>query len=141
MKTEKVLVIITIIAIFLKFFHVPGGAPLLALSLLILALLYFPFGFYFLSDKSYKENTITSIVFGWLLSICFIGIMFRIMHWPGAMGMNLIGAMTALPLTIFVFFKHKNAIPEKNIYYRNLLIRSSVLLILSILLSFIILPF
>lgn len=141
MKTEKALVIIAIIGIFLKMFHVPGGAPLLVLSLLILALLYFPLGFYFLSDKSYKENTVTSIVFGWLLSVCFIGIMFRIMHWPGAKMMNFIGALTALPLTIFVYFKYKDATVENKVYFRNLLIRSTVLLILSVLLSFIILPF
>ena len=63
------------------------------------------------------------------------------MHWPGAKMMNIVGAMTALPLTIFIYFKHKDATFENKIYFRNLLIRSTVLLILSVLLSFIILPF
>ena len=60
----------------------------------------FPLAFTFLSDKSFKENTLTSLLFGWLLSTCFIGIMFRLMHWPGAMILNIVGAMSALPLSI-----------------------------------------
>ena len=141
MKTEKVLVIIAILSSIMKMFHILGGSVFLVLSLLGLAICYFPLGFYFLSDKSYKENTITSIIFGWLLSICFVGIMFRIMHWPGAMIMNIVGSMTALPLTIFAYSKYKSSNQENMVYFRNLLIRSLILFILSLVLSFVILPF
>lgn len=141
MKTEKVLLIIAIVGSLMKMYHVPGGAPLLILSLLTLAILYFPLGFYFLSDTSYKVNTATSIIFGWLLSICIVGVMFRIMHWPGAMMMNIVGAMTSFPLTFFAYSKYKNSSPENIVYFQNLLVRSLILFILSLVLSFVILPF
>lgn len=141
MKTEKTLSIIVILASLLKMFHIPGGSVLLILSLLGLALCYFPFGFYFLSDKSYKENTLISVLFGWLLSVCFIGIMFRIMHWPGAMIMNIVGNMSAFPLSIFSYSKYKSSNPENRVYFRNLLIRSIILFMASLVLIFVILPF
>lgn len=141
MKTEKVLAIIVILSTLMKMFHVPGGSVFLILSILTLTILYFPLGFYFLSDKSYKENTITSIIFGWLLSVCFVGIMFRIMHWPGAIVMNIVGSMTALSLAIFIYFKYKNSNHENMVYFRNLLIRSLILFILSFAFTFVTLPF
>jgi hypothetical protein len=141
MKTEKTLLIIVIVASLLKMFHIPGGSIFLVLSLLGLALCYFPFGFYFLSDKSYKENTLTSVLFGWLLSVCFIGILFRIMHWPGAMIMNIVGTMSALPLSIFAYSKYKSSNQENKVYFRNLLIRSTILFIVSLVMSFVKLPF
>lgn len=141
MKTEKVLAIIVILSTLMKMFHVPGGSVFLILSLLTLTILYFPLGFYFLSDKSYKENTITSIIFGWLLSVCFVGIMFRIMHWPGAIVMNIVGSMTSLSLAIFIYFKYKNSNQENMVYFRNLLIRSLILFILSFAFTFVTLPF
>lgn len=141
MKTEKTLLIIVILASLLKILHIPGGSVLLLFSLLGLALCYFPFGFYFLSDKSFKENTLTSLLFGWLLSTCFIGIMFRLMHWPGAMILNIVGAMSALPLSIFAYSKYKKYNQENIVYFRNLLIRSTILFIVSLVLSFVKLPF
>ncbi|MQP52244.1 MULTISPECIES: hypothetical protein [unclassified Flavobacterium] len=141
MKTEKTLLIIVVLASLLKMLHIPGGSVLLVLSLLGLALCYFPLGFYFLSDKSYKENTLTSVLFGWLLSVCFIGIMFRIMHWPGAMIMNIVGTMSALPLSIFAYLKHKSSNQENRVYFRNLLIRSIILFIVSLVMSFVKIPF
>jgi uncharacterized membrane protein len=141
MKTEKTLLIIAVLASLLKMFHIPGGSIFLVLSLLGLAFCYFPFGFYFLSDKSYKENTLTSVLFGWLLSVCFIGILFRIMHWPGAMIMNIVGTMSALPLSIFAYSKYKSSNQENMVYFRNLLIRSFILFIVSLVMCFVTLPF
>ena len=141
MKTEKTLLIIVVLASLLKMLHIPGGSVLLVLSLLGLALCYFPLGFYFLSDKSYKENTLTSVLFVWLLSVCFIGIMFRIMHWPGAMIMNIVGTMSALQLSIFAYLKHKSSNQENRVYFRNLLIRSIILFIVSLVMSFVKIPF
>ncbi len=140
MKTEKVFACITILGLILKHLHIPGAGLLLVLSLFTLALLYFPFGFYFLSDKSIKINTGISAVFGWLLSIVFIGILFRVMHWPGAANMAIIGTITAIPLAIFSYIKHKNSSPEELNYFKNLLIRTSILLIISALLVFFKLP-
>jgi hypothetical protein len=140
MKTEKVFVCITILGLILKYLHIPGGGPILVLSLLSLALIYFPFGFYFLSDKSIKTNTGISVVFGWLLSVVFIGILFRVMHWPGAAPMAIVGTITAIPLAIFSYIKHQKSNQEDLNYFKNLLIRTSILLIISTLLVLFKLP-
>ena len=52
MKTEKALSIVFIISLIFKLMHWPGAGPLMVLSLLGLGLCYFPFGFYFFSDKN-----------------------------------------------------------------------------------------
>ena len=102
--------------------------------MLSLALCYFPFGFYFFSDKNFKTQNIgISIVFGWLLSVCIIGILFKLMYWPGSSPMLLIGTLTAVPLigvAILLYIKSTDVL--KN-YYKNLLIRTSVLFLLSLL--------
>lgn len=67
--------------------------------------------------------------------------MFRIMHWPGAMMLNIVGAMSALPLSIFAYLKYKKSNQENIVYFRNLLIRSTILFIVSLVLIFVKLPF
>lgn len=141
MKTEKIFTCITLLGLLLKYLNIPGGNVLFVFSLLVLALLYFPFGFYFLSYKSIKTNTITSIVYGWLLSIVFVGVLFRIMHWPGASVMAIGGTISSIPLVIFSYIKYQKHNPEDLNYYKNLLIRSSVLLIISTFFIFYTLPF
>ncbi len=134
MKTEKALSIVFIISIIFKLMHWPGAGVLMVLSLLGLALCYFPFGFYFFSDKIFKTQNIgISIVFGWLLSVCIIGILFKLMYWPGSSPMLLIGTLTAVPLigvAILLYIKSTDVL--KN-YYKNLLIRTSVLFLFSLL--------
>ncbi|WP_445717365.1 hypothetical protein [Flavobacterium sp.] len=134
MKIEKVLSIVFIISLIFKLMHWPGGSPLMVLSLLILAFCYFPFGFYFFSDKNFKTQNIgISVVFGWLLSISLIGILFKLMFWPGYGPMLLIGTLTAVPLigvAILLFTKSSDVL--KN-YYKNLLIRTAVIFLLSLL--------
>jgi len=134
MKTEKVLLALFIISLIFKLMHWPGAGPIMILSLLILALCYFPFGFYFFSDKNLKTQKIgISLVFGWLLSICIIGILFKLMYWPGSSPMLLIGTLTVVPLigvAILLYVKSTEIL--KN-YYKNLLIRTSVLFLLSLL--------
>lgn len=132
MKTEKVFAGLSLLGFILFKFNVPGGNFIFVISLLILALLYFPFGFYFISEKSIKLNTLTSVVFGWLLNMTIIGILFKLMHWPGAAIMLLVGIITALPLSAYSYTKFKSSEKENQLYYKNLLIRSITLLIFSI---------
>lgn len=141
MKTEKIFTFLTLLGLLLKYINVPGGNILLVLSLLILSLLYFPFGFYFLSDKNIKTNTVTSIIFGWLLSITFISILFRIMHWPGAIVMAICGTFLSIPLVIYSYLKFQKSNSEDLNYFKKLLIRSIILSIISTLFIFFKLPF
>lgn len=134
MKTEKILSIIFIISLIFKLNGWPGGGPLLVLSLTILTLCYFPLGFYFLNEKSvFKQKLGTSILFGWLLAIAIIGIEFKLMYWPGYLNMLIIGIMTAGILLIFAYISNKKAsTDELKKYHQNLLIRTLVLLIASL---------
>lgn len=133
MKTEKALSIVFIFSLLFKLMHWPGAGPLMILSLLGLAFCYFPFGFYFFSYKNFKTQNIgISIVFGWLLSVSIIGILFKLMYWPGSGPMLIVGATTAFMLAgvaVILFARSTDLL--KN-YYKNLLIRTVVLLVISL---------
>ena len=133
MKTEKALSIVFIISLLFKLMHWPGGNILMVLSLLILALCYFPFGFYFFSDKNFKTQNIgISIVFGWMLSISIIGILFKLMFWPGYSPMLIIGATVAVLLAAVAVILFARSIDLLKNYYKSLLIRTVVVLVLSL---------
>lgn len=133
MKTEKVLSILFIISLIFKLLSWPGSSALMLLSLTLLALCYFPFGFYFFSDKNFKNQNIgVSIIFGWFLSIAIIGIEFKLMHWPGANAMLIIGSLTAGILTIIAYKMYEKASEELKNYYKKLLLRASILGVFSL---------
>lgn len=130
MKTEKILALLFLISLFFISMHWPGGNILLILSLMFLTIIYFPFAFYFFSGKTFKnQNFAVSIIFGWLLSIVLIGIMFKLMFWPGNQIMILGGCVTAPFLLIAAFILFRNAREDLKTYYKNLLIRTTVLTI------------
>jgi hypothetical protein len=130
MKTEKALLIVFIISLIFKLMHWPGGGPLMVLSLTFLALCYFPFGFYFFSDKTFKNQKIgVSILFGWLLSVAIIGIEFKLMFWPGSKVMLLVGCMSAAILLLAGFSLFKKSNEDLKNYYKNLLTRTVVIFV------------
>ena len=130
MKTEKVLSILLIISLLFVSINWPGAKLFVIMSLLILALVYFPFAFYFFSDKTLKrQNLAVSIIFGWLLSIIPIGIMFKLMFWPGYHVMILTSCLTAPILLIIAFILFKKSKEDLKTYYKNLLSRTTVLTI------------
>ncbi|MCW1148654.1 GldL-related protein [Flavobacterium lacisediminis] len=130
MKTEKALLIVFIISLIFKLMHWPGGGPLMVLSLTFLAFCYFPFGFYFFSDKTFKNQKIgVSILFGWLLSVAIIGIEFKLMFWPGSKVMLLVGCMSAAILLLAGFSLFKKSNEDLKNYYKNLLTRTVVIFV------------
>ncbi|SCY88424.1 GldL-related protein [Flavobacterium caeni] len=135
MKTEKILGSIFILGLLFKLLHWPGGSFFIIISLGILMMVYFPFGFYFLSGKTIKDqNAAASIFAGMFLSTPVVGILFALMHWPGAMMMLMIGLMGAVPLTIVVFIlrSQKNK-PELDDYYNKLFLRCVVITAIALL--------
>jgi hypothetical protein len=129
MKTEKVLSIIFLISLVFKVAGWPGGGALMVLSLTILTLCYFPFGFYFLNDKPvFKQKLSTSIIYGWLLPVAILGVEFKLMYWPGYGPMLIIGIMTSAILLVVAYMMHKKATTEENkLYHKNLLLRTLIL--------------
>jgi hypothetical protein len=112
--------------------HWPGTNFVLILSLSTLAIIYWPGAFYFFCDKVIKQqNTILSIVSGAALSIIPMGILFKMMHWPGANFMLLIG-LTISPFVFAVIYIYKSKADESlQVYYKNMLLRSGVLGVLA----------
>ncbi|MBX9850454.1 MAG: hypothetical protein K2X86_01710 [Cytophagaceae bacterium] len=112
MRTERVFGIIILIGVFFKFMHWPGGNVIIILSMSTLSMLYLPFAFYFFSYKGVKyQNMGLTIPAGICFSIALIGIMFKLMYWPGANEMILFGAIGSVLMVVlsFVFSKVKIA--------------------------------
>ncbi|MCL2413984.1 MAG: hypothetical protein FWC94_01865 [Bacteroidales bacterium] len=138
MRTEKTFGIIALIGLFFLLMDFPGGYILLIKSLSGLAFLYFPFGFYFLCDKNIKrQNLILSVLSGWWgLSVVPLGILFKLMHWPGGQNMLFIGVISAPILLIVIFLLKRKAKEELTTYYRNMFIRTSIWVVLAIFFCF-----
>lgn len=132
MKIEKTFVVLAIIGVIFKLLDWPGSGIFMIISLTFLSMLYFPGAFYFFADKSMKrQNTPLSIVAGLVLSITTIGMLFRFMYWPGGAPILFIG-LVGIPFVLggILFLKSK-APEELATYYRNMVTRTSVLLILA----------
>jgi len=135
MKTEKVVGIFLILGLALKFFHIPGGNVFTILPMTLLALLYFPFGFYFLSYKKIENKTIGfSIASGFALAMLIIGCEFKIMHWPGAMITFITGFITCLPIAVISNLNYTKPKSEETIlFYKNIFIRVLIAIIFGLL--------
>lgn len=102
-----------------KIFHWPGAALALILGFAILCFLFFPSAIY-LNHKSEQNRPLLnlSILFGGI--IFMLGVLFKVMHWPGTPILLLTGwsIILGLFLPIFLFGKLKetNSGKEKSIY-------------------------
>lgn len=132
MKTEKTLAGIFLIALTLRLLNASGGTLLLILSLLTISMLYFWVGFYFFSDKTIKQQNLSfSIVGGIFLAFVPIGLLFKILFWPGALttlGFGLIATLVLLIICITTMNKKE----ELKKYYNNYLMRLSFWFIIGV---------
>ena len=124
MKTEKIIAIFVLLGFVFKIFHVSGASVITIVSLSAMATIYFGGGFYFFCDKHIKnQNIAISIVTGVLLSIVLVGILFKLMIWPGS-EFNLIIGIISLPILLIITFILKSRVKENlKMYYKNMLIR------------------
>lgn len=133
MRTEITLTIIFLLGLILHFSGVTGGSLIILIALSLLSLLYFPFAFYFFSDKSIKrQNLALSIIAGLFLFVIPNGILFKLLHWPGGVQMLMVSIPSTLILLIVTFSLKTKAAEELKTYYKNLFMRTAVLLILGL---------
>ncbi len=141
MKTaEKVLVGIITIGFVLKLLHVPGGSVALILSLSLLSLFYFAASYFLYNPTnilivdgiSYKKTdtmkVLLAVLTGMSMPVALIGLLFRLMHWPGAAVMLFVGVVTIAPIAIanlILFLKRKDD------FFRQVAIRTVIVAILS----------
>ena len=83
----------------LKMYHIPPASMLLSLGTMLTILGFFPLFFY----TSYKEQLENKNIFlsitGYLtISFLMIGVLFKVMHWPGAAKSLLIGELLLILL-------------------------------------------
>jgi len=132
-KAEFILIIISIIALIMKLLEVPFGALLFLFSILLLSLIYYPMGFAFFNDirlrnifkkESYQglkwTRILGAIVAGIVVSTLLIGVLFSVMHYPGAQYMLIEGVFSAVVVFIIAFVKNRKS---KSPYYSFILSR------------------
>ncbi|MDB5257626.1 MAG: hypothetical protein JWM14_2321 [Chitinophagaceae bacterium] len=138
MKTEKIIGVLVFVGLIFKMMHWPGAGPILVLSLTALSLVYFWGGFYFLSDANLKHQKIAlSIIAGAVFGMACIGILFRLMYWPGAKPMLYIGVFGLPALTAAVFLFKSQAEQELQPYFNKLLIRLALFIVIAVPLFFV----
>ena len=85
--------IIIIVGCLLKAFHLQGAVVVLASGLLFFSLIFLPS----IILSQLKEKKIIHAIAGFFLSTLTLGVLFKIMYWPGA------NFLIALSLTISLF--------------------------------------
>jgi len=137
---ERILVGIGVFGIVLKLLHWPGGNIALVLSLMLLSLFYFAASYFLYNPTqmvvvdgySYKQTStkkaLLAVITGMSMPVALIGLLFRLMHWPGAAVMLLVGLVTIAPIAILNLVLFLN---RKDEFYQPLAIRTLIVAILS----------
>ncbi len=138
---EKIFAGICVFAFCLKLLHIPGSNILLIQFLSLLVFLYLPFGFFFLRDKETgKQNVLLSVLGGMVLAVAPIAVLFKLMHWHGANLLLLTGLFFSVPLLAVTVIVRQNALAELNSYYKSMLIRILIWMLLMVTLFYMKLP-
>jgi hypothetical protein len=97
-----------------KIFHWPGSAPLLILGFLTLCLVFFPAALY-LNYNPAKKNIGTNLAAFLGGTFLMMGILFKVMHWPGTPLLLISGWVILLVILIplLLISKLKKNIPTK----------------------------
>jgi len=139
-KLEKILMIIMLIAFVMKLSLMPGGSSIASISMVLLSLIYFPFGFAFLNKiplqkifikDAYKGMTSTRIIctigVGLSFSAICMGILFKLNSWPGSNQDLMIGLVTLAIIIVIALFR------KIKLKYENNSLMLSRIVILSVL--------
>jgi hypothetical protein len=130
---EKIIAIGILLSLILKFSLISGADMIFMCTMLILACIYYPFGFLFFNQiklrhifkkVSYKNVTtlkiIVAVITGLGLSAIVVGALFKLLHLSGADQMLLLGLiMTAVTLVIsLILLFNQNDPTSKFILWR-----------------------
>jgi hypothetical protein len=127
---EIIFVVLFLLASVLRIFHVPGSIFLTLIALVLLSSYYMLFGFWAFSHKDKKtqvtENILgLSIPAGFFAALGIVGVLFKLMLWPGASFGLIIGGFS---LTLmYLIATGMLFVSEKKIFLRNIIIRMVVL--------------
>ncbi len=119
-KLETILLGLFFLSIILKIFSLPGGELILLLSGASLAMFYYVAGYFIMNDVSLRrllrerksKNVSVPVLFGsimagWDFSMITLGILFKLMFFPGADNMLVAGIILLTVLQIGSIFIRK----------------------------------
>jgi hypothetical protein len=128
-----VLTALLVVGLTLKFMHLPGAAVMLVLGVALLNFVFLPllFTLKIKENKTLREKAISGIatLCGMLMSI---GLIFKVMHWPGA-NMLIVtgfGALLLVFLPVYFFTGIRQAETKVNTIVSSVIILSAASLIL-----------
>ncbi|WP_299253448.1 hypothetical protein [uncultured Cytophaga sp.] len=123
-KVEIAGIALFLIALFLRFTHLPFSGPLTVLSLGTLAVIYIIRGFEIIGfQQDEKQFNAVNMITGVILSITCIGILFRLMYWPFSQ-MHLTIACFGLPIAFGWLFTVRTKVIYKetaHVYFLKLI--------------------
>jgi putative Mn2+ efflux pump MntP len=147
-KFEMILIIGAIIGLLLVLFNTPLDSLIVSAFFITLGSLYFYFSFALLNNiplrKIFKADSykgiglwriLIAIGAGLALSILTIGFMFSILSYPMAETFVVVGIVLATVIIVLALIKNAQG---KDQFYRNIILRSFIFLILAII--FLLLP-
>lgn len=133
-KTEILLAFFALTGFILSLMLIPGSAIMSILSLSLLSMLYFYFGFALFNGISLRDifkkqsyNGISGIRIagaigtGFALSVIVIGLLFKTRYWPGASAMLITGLPCLLIIIILAGIRYMFG---KDLYYSRILKRT-----------------
>ncbi|MBS1535966.1 MAG: hypothetical protein JST78_12900 [Bacteroidetes bacterium] len=128
-----VLTALLVVGLTLKFMHLPGAAVMLVLGVAILNFVFLPllFTLKIKEKQTSREKAISGIatICGMLMSI---GLIFKVMHWPGANMLIVVGfgALLLVFLPVYFFTGIRQAETKVNTIVSSVIILSAASLIL-----------
>lgn len=141
-KIEKLLCVVSAIAILLQGLSVPGGKFLTTVFLGAVVVIYMTFSIFIIngiraskvfSGESYKMLTFSrkvgSVVYGFVISLGILGILYDLQNWEGANNI-LVASLVFMIITLF-FILYK-FLSTKNKFYRQLIIRLGIVVFISL---------
>ncbi len=140
MRIERILIVMFFLSVVMRLLHWQGGDIIMTVALFGLSVTYFGFGFYVLGEPGYRRNMLLiSIIAGILLSTVPLGILFRLMYWPLSKTQVMFGGMFSLIILVVAFILNVSTDNPEHMrsFYKKLMIRSTVLLVVSSILFFV----
>ncbi len=123
-KIEKVLVVVIIVGVLFKILHFPGAYPLIIIGVGSLSILYFlssvsnksvgaTWIHNLFTDKDDNNLLVPNLVFGYVFSIGLIGILFKVMRYPGDRPMLTVAVIGFGIAFLVSYFQLKDKFMEK----------------------------
>lgn len=128
-RIERIIIVVGIIGAFFKTQHWHGANIMIALSLITLAIIYFPLGFYFLGNNSKKT---VAAVSGLFLSLIPVSILFKHLHWPGALALVIAAVVTSPLVLATLLYLRRNAAAAALPFYNSMILRTALLILLMV---------